>query len=74
MYWNSYLRLFIHILILFLYYIFFNYSFKLKESKCDCSNNNKRLFIQYYSQVAIVIVSIKLIDNLITDKYRSIHF
>ena len=68
MYWNSYLRLFIHILILFLYYIFFNYSFKLKEIKCDCSNNNKRLFIQYYSQVAIVIVSIKLIDNLITDK------
>jgi hypothetical protein len=68
MYWNSYLRLFIHILVLFLYYIFFNYAFKLKEIKCDCANNNKRRFIQYYSQVAIVIVSIKLIDNLITDK------
>ena len=68
MYWNSYLRLFIHILIFFLYYIFFNYAFKLKEIKCDCANNNNRRFIQYYSQVAIVIVSIKLIDNLITEK------
>ena len=68
MYWKSYLKIFIHILVLFLYYIFFNYAFKLKEMKCVCSDNKQRQFIQYYSQIGIVIVSIKLIDNLITQK------
>lgn len=68
MYWNSYLKLFLHIVTLVLYYIFFNYAFKLNQYGCGCSNNMKRQFIKYYAQVGIVIVSIKLLDNLITQR------